>query len=41
MEKKWVYGMKLRKKEIFYLSLSKRLHLNNKVLPIVVRLKSE
>ena len=31
--------MKLRKKEIFYLNFSKRMHLNNKVLPIVVRLK--
>ena len=41
MEKKWVYGMKLRKKKIFYFNFSKRLHLNNKVLPIVVRLKSE
>ena len=41
MEKKWVYGIKLRKKELFYSKFSKRLYLNNKVLPIVVRLKSE
>ena len=41
MEKKWVYGMKLRNKEIFYSNFSKRLYLNNKVLTIVVRLKSE
>ena len=41
MEKKWVYGIKLRKKELFYSKFSKRLCLNNKVLPIVVRLKSE
>ena len=41
MEKKWVYGMKLRKKEIFYSNFIKRLYLNNKVLPNVVRLKSE
>jgi len=41
MEKKWVYGMKLSKKKIFYSNFNKRLYLNNKVLPIVVRLKSE
>ena len=41
MEKKWVYGMKLRKKEIFYSNFSKRLYLKNKVLTSVVRVKSE
>ena len=41
MEKKWVYGKKLHKKKIFYSNFSKRLYLNNKVLPIIVRLKNE
>ena len=41
MEKKWDYGIKLPKKGIFYSNFSKRLYLNNEVLPIVVRLKSE
>tara|TARA_B100000900_G_scaffold19792_1_gene15414 strand:- start:418 stop:543 length:126 start_codon:yes stop_codon:yes gene_type:complete len=41
MEKEWVYGMKLRREEIFNSNFNKRLFLNNQVLPIVVRLKSE